>query len=156
MQPRSRGAIRRGNCNRRPGLEPGPITPGVGNRRVGKGALAPCPPSSVVPVIGGHAEPVIGRAFARPVGFAHPTKPNMTSRSRDTMRPRFEINSAPKKKEGARDPPKKRARGRPGARCTRGLVCKLHKKTHTSIQVQRRQSGLPCAMVLRLISCSPR
>jgi len=23
--------------------------------------------------IGGHAEPVIGRAFARPVGFAHPT-----------------------------------------------------------------------------------
>ena len=24
---------------------------------------------------GGHAEPVIGRAFARPVGFAHPTKP---------------------------------------------------------------------------------
>src|SRR2546429_6372386 len=22
---------------------------------------------------GGHAEPVIGRAFARPVGFAHPT-----------------------------------------------------------------------------------
>jgi hypothetical protein len=29
-------------------------------------------------------------------------------------------------------------------------------KTHTSIQVQRRQSGLPCAMVLRLITCSPR
>src|SRR5438552_3748906 len=26
-------------------------------------------------VIGGHAEPVIGRAFARPVGFAHPTIP---------------------------------------------------------------------------------
>jgi hypothetical protein len=25
---------------------------------------------------------------------------------------------------------------------------KLHKKTHTSIQVQRRQSGIPCAMVL--------
>jgi hypothetical protein len=29
-------------------------------------------------------------------------------------------------------------------------------KTPTSIQVQRRQSGIPCAMVLRLISCSPR
>jgi hypothetical protein len=29
-------------------------------------------------------------------------------------------------------------------------------KTHTSIQVQRKQSGLPCAMVLRLTSCSPR
>jgi hypothetical protein len=50
-----------------------------------------------------------------------------------------------------------RAQGRPGARCTRGLACKVHiAKTHTSIQVQRRASGLPCAMVLRLISCSPR
>src|SRR5260221_10554962 len=33
---------------------------------------------------------------------------------------------------------------------------KLCKKTHTSIQVQRRQSNIPCAMVLRLISRSPR
>jgi hypothetical protein len=30
------------------------------------------------------------------------------------------------------------------------------KETHTSIQVQRRQSGIPCAMVLRLMPCSPR
>ena len=44
---------------------------------------------------------------------------------------------------------KQRAQGRPGARCTRGLACKFAtKKTHTSIQVQRKQSGLPCAMVL--------
>src|SRR3984893_10947761 len=28
-------------------------------------------------------------------------------------------------------------------------------KTPTSIQVQRRQSGIPCAMVLRLMPCSP-
>src|SRR5260221_14218794 len=33
---------------------------------------------------------------------------------------------------------------------------KWAKKTHTSIQVQRRQSDIPCAMALRLISCSPR
>jgi hypothetical protein len=33
---------------------------------------------------------------------------------------------------------------------------KVEKKTHTSIQVQRKHSGLPCAMVLRLISRSPR
>ena len=45
----------------------------------------------------------------------------------------------------------------PGARCTRGLVCKdALNKTHTSIQVQRRQSDIPCAMVLRLMPCSPR
>ena len=43
---------------------------------------------------------------------------------------------------------KQRAQGKPGARCTRGLACKNVQKTHTSIQVQRRQSGLPCAMVL--------
>ena len=41
----------------------------------------------------------------------------------------------------------------PDARCTRGLVCKdVDKKTHTSIQVQRRHSGIPCAMALRLTS----
>jgi hypothetical protein len=33
---------------------------------------------------------------------------------------------------------------------------KANKKTHMSIQVQRKQSGLPCAMALQLISCSPR
>jgi hypothetical protein len=45
----------------------------------------------------------------------------------------------------------------PDARCTRGLVCKyVRKKTHTSIQVQRRHSDIPCAMALRLTSRSPR
>ena len=49
-----------------------------------------------------------------------------------------------------------RAQGRPGARCTRGLVCdRQEKKEHTSIQVQRRASGLPCAMALRLIRDLP-
>ena len=47
-------------------------------------------------------------------------------------------------------------RGVSDARCTRGLACKSVEKTHTSIQVQRRQSDIPCAMALRLISCSPR
>ncbi len=53
--------------------------------------------------------------------------------------------------------PKQREQGMPGARCTRGLVCKVaQRNAHTSIQVQRRQSGIPCAMVLRLMPCSPR
>src|SRR5260370_42310085 len=38
----------------------------------------------------------------------------------------------------------------------RSRVQKCTKKTHTSIQVQRRQSGIPCAMALRLMPCSPR
>jgi len=43
---------------------------------------------------------------------------------------------------------KERAQGKPGARCTRGLACKKGRRAHTSIQVQRKQSGLPCAMGL--------
>jgi hypothetical protein len=38
----------------------------------------------------------------------------------------------------------------------RSRVQDVHKNTHTSIQVQRRASGLPCAMALRLIARSPR
>jgi hypothetical protein len=50
-----------------------------------------------------------------------------------------------------------RAQGRPGARCTRGPVCNCaQKNAHTSIQVQRKHSGLPCAVALRLIASSPR
>ncbi len=37
----------------------------------------------------------------------------------------------------------------PGAGCTRGLVCLCaQQETHTSIQVQPRHPGIPCAMVL--------
>src|ERR1700716_4730017 len=32
----------------------------------------------------------------------------------------------------------------------------MHKKTHTSIQVQSEHPGIPCAMALRLITRSPR
>jgi len=35
-------------------------------------------------------------------------------------------------------------------------VQRAQKNTHTSIQVQREHPGLPCAMALRLTSCSPR
>jgi hypothetical protein len=38
----------------------------------------------------------------------------------------------------------------------RSRVQSAQKDAHTSIQVQRRASGLPCAMVLRLIARSPR
>ena len=46
----------------------------------------------------------------------------------------------------------------PGARCTRGLVCRMRKqkKAHTSIQGSGEQSDIPCAMALRRTSCSSR
>src|SRR5450756_1021318 len=43
-----------------------------------------------------------------------------------------------------------RVRAAPAVSCA-----KMHKKTHTSIQVQRRQSGLPCAMVYDLFRALP-
>ncbi len=49
--------------------------------------------------------------------------------------------------------------GAGNAGCTlhpRSRVRLAQRKMHTSIQVQRRQSGIPCAVVLRLISRSPR
>src|SRR3979490_3295254 len=49
----------------------------------------------------------------------------------------------------------KRAQGEPGARCTPGLVCRNAQKAHTSIQVQRRQSGFPCAVVYGLFRALP-
>jgi hypothetical protein len=64
------------------------------------------------------------------------------------LRPRFAGNFLTLQSEGA---------GNTG--CTlhpRSRVQQCTKQTHTSIQVQRRQSGIPCAMVLRLISRSPR
>jgi len=67
--------------------------------------------------------------------------------SRGTMRPSYSGN-CPRKSEGA---------GNTG--CTlhpRSRVQIAHRKTHTSIQVQSEQSGIPCAMALRLITCSPR
>jgi hypothetical protein len=70
-----------------------------------------------------------------------------TSRSRGAMRPSFASIAALDKN--------KRAQGKPGARCTRGLACNRAQKTHTSIQVQRRQSGLPCAMVYGLLRALP-
>jgi len=49
-----------------------------------------------------------------------------------------------------------RAQGKPGARRTRSLACKV--KKHTSVITTGLPSlpGLPCAMVLRLTSRSPR
>jgi hypothetical protein len=44
----------------------------------------------------------------------------------------------------------------PDARCTRGPVCKGRKKIAHEHTGQRRQSDIPCAMALRLISRSPR
>ena len=57
-------------------------------------------------------------------------------------------NSCPHQKEGA---------GKAGcALHPRSRVQNCAKKAHTSIQVQRRQSDFPCAMVLTAASCSPR
>src|SRR6266516_215732 len=73
---------------------------------------------------------------------------NMTSHSRGALRPRFAINFPPSLSEGA---------GKTGCLLhPRSRVRFAQTKVHTSIQVQRKHSGLPCAMALRLIASSPR
>jgi hypothetical protein len=76
--------------------------------------------------------------------------------SRDARRPRFANYSRDPKREGARDP-QERGRGEDRVRAAPAVSCAivLQKKPHTSIQVKREHPGLPCAMVRRLISCSP-
>src|SRR6201747_3124757 len=50
-----------------------------------------------------------------------------------------------------------RGRGECRMRAAPAVPCaKKWRKTHTSIQVQRRTSDIPCAMALRLITRSPR
>jgi hypothetical protein len=76
------------------------------------------------------------------------TTRDVTPPSRDGIRPSFAKFIRPQKNRGRRED---RVRAAPAV--SRAMV---DNKTHTSIQVQRKQSGLPCAMVLQLIPCSPR
>jgi hypothetical protein len=72
----------------------------------------------------------------------------VTSRSRGALRPSLHLCFAPKKSEGA---------GKTGcALHPRSRVQLRTENAHTSIQVQREHPGLPCAVALRLTSCSPR
>ena len=59
----------------------------------------------------------------RAISGSHFKQPDTTSHSRGTIRPRFALTLVPPKNE--------RAQGRPGARCTRGLVCNVHKEKRT-------------------------
>jgi hypothetical protein len=76
------------------------------------------------------------------------TSPDARLRSQATRAPsRCDVH-VPRKQRGSREC---RVRAAPTVSCA-----KLCEETHTSIQVQRRHSGIPCAMALRLIARSPR
>src|SRR3954451_10262218 len=84
------------------------------------------------------------------MGFASlcPSYADMTSRSRGALRPRFASLSALFEMEGA---------GKTGClQHPRSRVRFAQTKLHTSIQGSGKHSDLPCAMALRLITCSPR
>src|SRR3954452_23833699 len=72
----------------------------------------------------------------------------MVSQSRGADRPRFASSFALFEREGA---------GKTGCLLhPRSRVRFAQTKLHTSIQGSGKHSGLPCAMALRLTSCSPR
>jgi hypothetical protein len=78
---------------------------------------------------------------------AHPGyELNMTSRSRGTMRPSFASLAL---QNG-------RAQGRPGARCTRGLVCNLRIRTRTRAYRYRRSiPAFPAQWLYGLLRALP-
>jgi hypothetical protein len=81
--------------------------------------------SAVPPLrdVGGHAEPVIGRAFARPVGFAHPASYDRYDCAfSPRVAPELGLDSPPNKGRGATP---RGERGMPGARCTRSRACRV-------------------------------
>src|SRR5215216_1667471 len=92
------------------------------------------------------AEPVIRRRCA-PTGWLAMTRGYTFAFSRHAC-PRFAVKRVALEDKGA---------GKTG--CTlhpRSRVQLRTKNAHTSIQVQAEHPGLPCAMALRLTSCSPR
>jgi len=101
------------------------------------GQSAACPPSIEARRPGGHAT------------LCPPYELNTTSRSRDADRVRALLNFLSlERREGA---------GNAGCLLhPRSRVHKCAEEAHTSIQVQTEQSGIPCAMALRLMPCSPR
>ena len=84
----------------------------------------------------------VRRDDARGIVFSN----NTASRSRGWIHPRFASIAALEKK---------RAQGKPGARCTRGLVCKLHEKKRT--RAYRSSGGIRLSLRngLRLIRDLP-
>ena len=87
-------------------------------------------------------------------------RPSAQSRTRRTMTVRcvsaFSPRIAPEVCWISSPSSNQRAQGMPDARCTRGLMRNVHRKCAHEHTGQRRTSDIPCAMALRLITCSPR
>src|SRR6185437_108199 len=71
--------------------------------------------------------------------------------SRDTVRPRFSNSSALKTRRARATLERGRGEDRVRAAPAVSYAFDALENAHTSIQVQRKHSGLPCAMALRLI-----
>ena len=106
----------------------------VNSRRVGKGALAPCPPMHARCQNGGHA------SHCPPYGISH-----ASAFSRHELPEGWCVHHPSSIGEGA---------GKTGCWLHPWVPC--NKKHGVGPQVQPERPGLPCAMVLRLMSCSPR
>jgi hypothetical protein len=107
-------------------------------RRVGKGAFAPCPPSSRCARLVGTPPPSLVQLLR--MGSLCPPYSLATwlSVPAAPCARVLQIHSAPKKRgrsaipRGTQRDPQERAQGRPGARCTRGLACQdAHSKKRT-------------------------
>ena len=119
-----------------PGLDPGihPLRKMLLRKLIGTGSLSRRRASRVCPGVTNGLR--VDSSFA-----------NTASRSRRMICASF-VSKFSLDHRGSREC---RVRAAPAVSCA-----KLCEDAHTSIQVQRKHSGLPRAMVLRVIACSPR
>src|SRR5215216_1067479 len=92
--------------------------------------------------------PSMAVRVAMGIASLHPSYENTLSRSRGADRPRFASSFAPFENRGRREDRVLAAPAVPRAICANKTA-----HEHTG---QREHSGLPCAMALRLTSCSSR
>jgi hypothetical protein len=139
-----------------PATEPGPIAPGVSPVRK---ALLHSRPSS--PAKAG--DPVFQSVRVHHQRSGILGRPVVLDRVEDRRRAMttrcdssFSRRTAPEVCKET-PPPKERGRREDRVRAAPAVSCALciKKRSHMSIQVQRKHSGLPCAMALRLIRALP-
>jgi hypothetical protein len=119
---------------------------------------------TVIPGRCDSAEPGISRFSARRMGGAkrYPSTPPRVAMGIASLHPSYENTPPPSRgafRPGFANRFAQREEGAGNAGCLlhpRSRVQEMVVEAHTSIQVQSEHSGIPCAMVLRLMPRSPR
>ena len=129
-----------------PGHNPSTVIASGAKQSIGKRAALRIASSQVLLAMTGLAAGLISDSFGSDSTVKQRT--DALPHCRGAMRPGFAWDRRPRKTPRGRR--ESRVRAAPAVSCA-----KEKQKTHTSIQVQRRQSGFPCAMGYGLLRALP-